>query len=62
MDLRTGYLQSTYNYYIAERDKNLLDLEVYLTNPVGIGEHSDVGEEIRKKIKHVDKYATNISK
>ena len=49
MDLRKGYLQSSYNYYIAERDKHVLDLEVYLSNPVAIGEHSDIAEEIRKK-------------
>ena len=61
MDLRKGYLQSTYNYYIAERDKHVLDLEVYLSNPVAIGEHSDIGEEIRKKIELVDKYDSIIS-
>ena len=61
MDFRPSSLQSTYNYYIAERDKNLLDLEVYLTNPVGIGEHSDVGEEIRKKVEQVDRYDSIIS-
>ena len=46
MDLRKGYLQSSYNYYIAERDKHVLDLEVYLSNPVAIGEHSDIIETI----------------
>ena len=61
MDLRQGYLQSSYNHYIAERDKHILDLEVYLSNPVAIGEHSDIGEEIRKKIEEVDKYDSIIS-
>ena len=61
MDLRKGYLQSTYNYYIGERDKHVLDLEVYLSNPVAIGEHSDIGEEIRKKVELVDKYDSIIS-
>ena len=61
MDLRQGYLQSSYNHYIAERDKHVLDLEVYLSNPVAIGEHSDIGEEIRKKIEEVDKYDSIIS-
>ena len=61
MDLRTGYLQSSYNYYIAERDKHVLDLEVYLSNPVAIGEHSDIAEEIRKKIELIDKYDSIVS-
>ena len=61
MDLRQGYLQSSYNHYIAERDKHVLDLEVYLSNPVAIGDHSDIGEEIRKKIEEVDKYDSIIS-
>mgnify|MGYP001591610856 FL=1 len=61
MDLRQGYLQSSYNHYIAERDKHILDLEVYLSNPVAIGEHSDIGEEIRKKIEEVDKYDSIVS-
>tara|TARA_Y100000361_G_scaffold53510_1_gene46742 strand:- start:3495 stop:3743 length:249 start_codon:yes stop_codon:yes gene_type:complete len=61
MDLRKGYLQSSYNYYIAERDKHVLDLEVYLSNPVAIGEHSDIAEEIRKKIELIDKYDSIVS-
>ena len=61
MDLRQGYLQSSYNHYIAERDKHVLDLEVYLSNPVAIGEHSDIGEDLRKKIEEVDKYDSIIS-
>ena len=61
MDLRKGYLQSSYNYYIAERDKHVLDLEVYLSNPVAIGEHSDIAAEIRKKIELIDKYDSIVS-
>ena len=61
MEFRKGYLQSTYNYYVAERDKNLLDLEVYLSNPAGIGEHPNIGEEIRKKVEQIDKYDSVVS-
>tara|TARA_Y100000310_G_C20652018_1_gene799947 strand:- start:1026 stop:1286 length:261 start_codon:yes stop_codon:yes gene_type:complete len=56
MSLRKGYLQSTYNYFLSQRDNNVLDLEVYLENPVGVGEHSDIGAEIQKKIEAIDKY------
>tara|TARA_R100000995_G_scaffold83897_2_gene61027 strand:+ start:380 stop:628 length:249 start_codon:yes stop_codon:yes gene_type:complete len=61
MELRKGYLQSSYNYYISERDKHILDLEVYLSNAAGIGEHPNVGDEIRKKIEEIDKYDSIVS-
>jgi hypothetical protein len=61
MDLRQGYLQSSYNHYIAERDNHILDLEVYLSNPVAIGEHPEIGEEIRKKIEKIDQYDSIVS-
>ena len=35
----------------GERDEHLADLDVYLTNLVGVGEHPDFGEVIEKKIK-----------
>tara|TARA_R100001510_G_C7629964_1_gene189009 strand:- start:679 stop:936 length:258 start_codon:yes stop_codon:yes gene_type:complete len=61
MDLRKGYLQSTYNHFIAERDKHVLDLEVYLSNQVAIGEHPNIGDEIKNKIELIDKYDSIIS-
>ena len=61
MDLRKGYLQSTYNYYIGERDKHVLDLEVYLSNPVAIGEHSDILEAIEKELAVIAEYEDQIS-
>ena len=61
MDLRKGYLQSTYNHFIAERDKHVLDLEVYLSNQVAIGEHPNIGDEIKSKIELIDKYDSIVS-
>jgi len=61
MDLRKGYLQSTYNHFIAERDKHVLDLEVYLSNQVAIGEHPNIGDEIKNKIELIDKYDSIVS-
>ena len=54
-NLRKGYLQSTYNYFLSQRDKHVLDLEVYLENPVGVGEHPDIGTEVQKKIEEIDR-------
>jgi len=36
--------------YEAERDEALATLEVYYTNPAGIGEHPQVIEEMSKQV------------
>ena len=38
----------------GERDEHLADLDVYLTNLVGVGEHPDFGEVVEKKIKKIE--------
>ena len=44
----------------GERDEHLADLEVYLTNLVGVGEHPDFGEVIEKKIKKIESLDSQI--
>ena len=41
-------LAAAKRHYEAKRDESIANLEVYFTKPVGIGEHSDLQEEIRK--------------
>lgn len=52
------YITSIFNQYAGKRDQALADLQIYLGNPVGVGEHADVGEEIKRKIEEVDKYTS----
>ena len=40
----------------GEIQKHLANVEVYLTNPVGIGEHSDVTEAIGIELDKVSRY------
>ena len=40
--------------------KHVANVEVYLTNPAGIGEHSDVVEAIEKEIDTIAKYHDQI--
>ena len=40
--------------------KHKANIEVYLANPVGIGEHSDVMESIEKELDMVAKYHDQI--
>lgn len=54
------YIQSIFNQYMGLRDQSRADLEIYLTNPIGVGDHSDIGEEIKKKISEIDKYDSKI--
>ena len=37
-------------------DKHVANIEVYLTNPVGVGEHPDIIEAIEQEMKLVAEY------
>lgn len=50
------YLRSIYNQYIGLRDQSLADLTNLLENSAGIGEHGEVGEEIKRILEKVDRY------
>ena len=41
--------------------KHKMNVEVYLTNPVGIGEHSNVMEAIEEELNMIDKYEDQVS-
>ena len=40
--------------------KHLANVEVYLSNPAGIGEHSDITEAIETELNIIDKYKDQI--
>tara|TARA_B100001057_G_scaffold442418_1_gene477788 strand:+ start:25 stop:228 length:204 start_codon:yes stop_codon:yes gene_type:complete len=44
----------------GRRDEHLADLQVYIDNPVGVGEHPGIGEVIEKKIEKIDELDSNI--
>ena len=50
------YITAIYNQWAGKREQAIADLTVYLENPVAVGEHPDIGEEIKGKIKEIDKY------
>jgi hypothetical protein len=37
-------------------DKHIANVEVYLANPVGIGEHSDIMEAVEIEVEQIAKY------
>jgi len=40
--------------------KHVANVEVYLTNPVGIGEHSDITEAIENELNIIAKYQDQV--
>ena len=41
-------------------EKHRINIEVYLTNPVGIGEHGDIIETIEKELDEIAKYQDHL--
>jgi selenophosphate synthase len=54
--LRSVMLGAAYNHARAHVEKHRVNIEVYLTNPVGVGEHSDVMDAIEKELEEMAKY------
>ena len=54
------YLEAILLKLSGQRDIEKADLMVYLSNPVAIGEHSDIGEEVEKKVSNIDQLSSKI--
>ena len=56
------YVGGIYNEWAGLRDQAVADLTVYLENPVGVGEHANISEEIKKLLieeKYLDEILLN---
>jgi hypothetical protein len=56
MDIREQILESLKSHAIGHINKHKMNVEVYLTNPVGIGEHPDVMAAIEAELKVIAEY------
>ena len=54
--MREQLLKALLAHATGEIAKHRANVEVYLTNPVGIGEHSDITEAISLELDKVSKY------
>ncbi len=54
--MRKEMLEATRQHAIAHVQKHKMNVEVLLTNPVGVGEHSDVMDSIEKELEEMAKY------
>tara|TARA_B100000965_G_C19451140_1_gene695312 strand:- start:396 stop:617 length:222 start_codon:yes stop_codon:yes gene_type:complete len=58
--MRETLLKALLAHAQGDIQKHVANVEVYLTNPAGIGEHSDVVEAIEKEIDIIAKYHDQI--
>jgi len=56
MELRDTMLKAAKRHAEAHIEKHKANVEIYLSNPVGVGEHSDVMDEIEKQVEEMAKY------
>ena len=54
------YLEAILQKLIGQKAIETQDLMIYLSNPVGVGEHSDIGKEGEKKVSNIDKLNSKI--
>jgi hypothetical protein len=58
--MRDKMLAATRAHALAHIEKHRMNVEVYLTNPVGVGEHSDIMDAIERELEHMAKYNDHI--
>ena len=58
--MRTQLINAIKAHANGEIQKHLANVEVYLTNPAGIGEHSDITEAIDIELDKVARYHDQI--
>lgn len=54
--MRDKLIKSFISHAQGHIDKHVANIEVYLHNPAGIGEHSDIMEAIEHEMKQVAEY------
>jgi hypothetical protein len=54
--MREKLLQAVKSHAQGHIDKHVANIEVYLANPAGIGEHSDIIEAIEIELEEISKY------
>ena len=58
--MRNQLIKALLAHAQGDIQKHVANVEVYLTNPVGIGEHSDITEAIETELNIIAKYQDQI--
>ena len=56
METREQIIQAVRQHAIGHIEKHKMNVEVYLTNPVGVGEHPDIIEAVEKELDLIAQY------
>ena len=54
--MRDKIIQAMKDHAIGHIKKHKMNVEVYLTNPVGVGEHPDIIEAVEKELDLIAQY------
>ena len=54
--MRQQMIETLESHARGQLNKHKMNVEIYLKNPVGVGEHSDIMETIEKELEMVAKY------
>ena len=58
--MRETIIKALISHAQGDIEKHKANIEIYLTNPAGIGEHSDIMEAIEMELEQVAKYDDQI--
>ena len=58
--MRRTFYNALKSYFNGHIQKHVANVEVYLTNPAGIGEHSNIVEAIEEELNMIAKYQDQI--
>ena len=58
--MRETLIKAVVSHAQGHINKHLANIEVYLTNPAGVGEHPDIMEAIEMELEQVAKYDDQI--
>ena len=58
--MRIQMINALKNHAVAHIEKHRMNVEVYLNNPVGVGEHSDIMDTIEKELNLIAEYHDQI--
>lgn len=54
--MRKQMLNALKSHAVAHIEKHRMNVEIYLNNPVGVGEHSDIMDTIEKELNAIAEY------
>jgi hypothetical protein len=54
--MREQMLNALKSHAVAHIEKHKMNIEIYLNNPVGVGEHSDIMDTIEKELNAIAEY------